>query len=224
MSERAESVRIAVAPGVELAGLISVPGDALGGVIFAHGSGSSRLSPRNRQVADGLHRVGLATLLFDLLTEPEDATDQRTAEFRFDIQLLGDRLHRVTTWARDHPSLHGFPIGYFGASTGAAAALHAAAQDAAVDVRAIVSRGGRPDLAGERLQHVRAPTLLIVGSRDTEVLALNRRAAEHLYAPHQIEIVAGATHLFEEPGALDEVVRLAASWFLAHLVDRDTPS
>jgi putative phosphoribosyl transferase len=225
MTDPAESVTISVAPDIALAGLVSVPDDARGCVVFAHGSGSGRLSPRNQQVADGLHRVGLATLLFDLLTEPEDDTDRRTAEFRFDIDLLASRLHGVTAWARTYPSLRGLRIGYFGASTGAAAALQAAADANADDVvEAIVSRGGRPDLAGPHLQHVRAPTLLIVGSLDTEVLALNRQAAQHLSALHQIEIGAGASHLFEEPGTLDEVVRLAAWWFVEHLIERGTPS
>jgi putative phosphoribosyl transferase len=199
------------ARGVALAGLLSVPRDAEGLVIFAHGSGSGRLSPRNQSVARALQENGLATLLFDLLTEAEERMDARTRALRFDIDLLTDRLVGALDWASRQPRLAGLPIGLFGASTGAAAALRAAA--ARPDqVAAVVSRGGRPDLAGDALEAVRAPTLLIVGGDDPEVLALNRTAAGRLVAPHRVLIVRGATHLFEEPGALDEVARAAAEW------------
>lgn len=205
------SVRIP-ADGVALAGTVSVPSTAGGLVIFAHGSGSSHLSPRNVAVARGLNQVGLATLLFDLLTE-EEATDRRLV---FDVPLLGSRLMIATAWAEEDAATRGLPRGYFGASTGSAAALWAAA-DRASGTRAVVSRGGRPDLVDGRLEDVTAPTLLIVGGRDTEVLALNRAAAERLRCHHRIEVVPGATHLFEEPGALERVGHLAAAWFLRYL-------
>jgi putative phosphoribosyl transferase len=195
-----------------LAGELTHPIDAHGLVIFAHGSGSSRRSPRNRMVASALNEAGLATLLFDLLTEREAPR----RELVFDIPLLARRLELVTRWAVDDPITADLPVGYFGASTGAAAALRAAA--AAHDVvRAVVSRGGRPDLAADRLAHVAAPTLLIVGSHDREVLELNRRAAAMLRCPHQLTVVRGAGHLFEEPGALETVARLAGDWFAEHL-------
>ncbi len=192
---------------VPLGGHLTVPEAAFGIVVFAHGSGSSRFSPRNQAVARALHEARLATLLFDLLTDTEAAARTNV----FDIELLADRLTSATAWLEQSPAAH-LPIGYFGASTGAAAALWAAgAPEAAVS--AVVSRGGRPDLAGERLGTVRAPTLLIVGGHDDVVLELNRQAASALRCEHRVEIIPGATHLFEEPGALDHVARLAADWF-----------
>lgn len=198
--------------GVVLAGDLTLPHHPRGLVVFAHGSGSSRLSPRNRQVAARLNRAGLGTLLFDLLTDDEG----RRRELVFDIPLLAHRLEAVTRWAIIEPDTKGLPIGYFGASTGAAAALWAASGVGNV-VRAVVCRGGRPDLAAERLPRLRAPTLLVVGSRDPEVLALNRRAAAMLRCPHSLLVVRGAGHLFAEPGTLEEVARVAADWFGAHL-------
>ena len=192
---------------VPLAGHLTVPEGAAGIIVFAHGSGSSRFSPRNQAVAGSLHEASLATLLFDLLTDDEAAARANV----FDIELLGDRLRAATAWLGQSPAAR-LPIGYFGASTGAAAALWAAgAPDAAVV--AVVSRGGRPDLAGERLATVRAPTLLIVGGHDDDVLELNREAASALRCEHRVDVVPGATHLFEEPGALEQVARLAADWF-----------
>lgn len=205
------SVRIA-AGTVELDGDLVVPAGARGLVIFVHGSGSSRHSPRNREVAAVLHRSGFATLLFDLLTMQEGGR----RELVFDIDLLAGRLAAVTRWALGDPQVGGLPIGYFGASTGAAAALRAAAA-LGDTVRAVVSRGGRPDLAEGDLDRVHAPTLLLVGSRDPQVLELNRRAARHLAGPHEIRSVRGATHLFEEPGALEAVADQAAQWFASHL-------
>jgi putative phosphoribosyl transferase len=199
------------AGGVRLAGHLTVPAGATGVVVFAHGSGSSRHSPRNRLVADELNASGLATLLFDLLT-PTEAFDRANT---FNIELLARRLRTVTQWVHRRPDLAALGIGYFGASTGAAAALRAAADEPSV--RAVVSRGGRPDLAAPRLAEVHAPTLLIVGSRDAQVRDLNRRAADELSCPHTIEIVPGATHLFEEPGTLEAASRLARDWFVYHL-------
>ncbi|KUH37113.1 MULTISPECIES: phosphoribosyltransferase family protein [Streptomyces] len=198
-----------VADGVRLAGDLVLPDRAPGVVVFAHGSGSGRLSPRNRAVARALQRQGLGTLLFDLLTETEGEDRERV----FDIPLLARRLARATAWLRRAQAP---PVCYFGASTGAAAALTAAAEPDA-DVAAIVSRGGRPDLAGARLDDVRAPVLLIVGGADASVLPLNRRAAGRLRCEHAVEVVPGATHLFEEPGAMEQVEQLAAAWFLGHL-------
>jgi len=198
--------------GEAISGELTLPDDARGLVLFAHGSGSSRHSPRNRAVAAQLNQAGLATLLFDLLTEREAADRARV----FDISLLAERLAAVSRWTRTEPELGPLGLGYFGASTGAAAALVAAAE-MADDVRAVVSRGGRPDLAGERLEAVRAPTLLIVGSLDTEVLALNREASRRLGGPSEVSVVPGAGHLFEEPGTLDAVSGLAADWFARHL-------
>lgn len=201
------------ADGVELEGAFEAPAQAMGLVIFAHGSGSSRLSPRNRFVAIELRRFGLATLLIDLLTDVEDLEGRH----RFDIPLLADRLHATIRWACAYPLAMGLPIGLFGASTGAAAALEVAARcgDA---ICAVVSRGGRPDLApAGSLAKVAAPTLLIVGSADTDVIDLNEAALVRLNCPRQLRIVAGATHLFEEPGTLEEVARLAAGWFGQHL-------
>jgi putative phosphoribosyl transferase len=198
-----------------LAGDLAVPENATGLVIFAHGSGSSRHSPRNRHVAAILNRHGLATLLLDLLT-PEEELDRRNV---FDIPLLAERLLAATAWAKEQPELGGLPIGYFGASTGAAAALSAAA-DAGDRISAVVSRGGRPDLAAPRLPDVRASVLLVVGGHDPVVLNLNREALDRLRCPAELKIVPGATHLFEEPGALDDVARLATDWFRRHLAAR----
>lgn len=193
---------------VELAGTLGLPGDPSCLVIFAHGSGSSRFSPRNRRVAAHLHAAGMATLLFDLLT----AVEESTGGYVFDVPVLAARLTAVTEWAMARPELAGLPIGYFGASTGAAAALVAAA---ATDspVKAIVSRGGRPDLALGFLRPVAAPTLLIVGSLDAEVLELNKMAAAELRCLTKLEIVPGASHLFSEPGTLDKAAELAQDWF-----------
>jgi putative phosphoribosyl transferase len=202
--------------GAELSGTFSGPASPQGLVVFAHGSGSSRFSPRNRYVATQLHGVGLSTLLFDLLTRDEERIDDQTSELRFDIALLSSRLVQVTDWVLASPLTKMLPLGYFGASTGAAAALMAAAERPTA-VRAVVSRGGRPDLAGDRLGDVRAPTLLIVGGRDPQVIDLNQRASEQMVAPRKLVIVPGATHLFEEPGTLDAVARLAGEWFRANL-------
>ena len=195
-------------PPVVLTGDLTVPPNAEGLVVFAHGSGSSRLSARNRQVAAALNESGFATLLFDLLTTDEEADRANV----FDVELLSARLLAATRWAMAAPDTAQLPIGYFGASTGAAAALCAAAE-LGEDIRAVVSRGGRPDMAGECLSRVSAPTLLIVGGADRQVLALNEQAAGLLVCPHEIEVVPGATHLFEEPGALEHVAALASTWF-----------
>jgi dienelactone hydrolase len=200
-----------------LRGDLVVPEKAAGIVLFAHGSGSSRLSPRNRQVAAVLQRSSLATLLFDLLTEREEAVDRVGGQLRFDIDLLARRLRTATDWVAAQPDLSELPLGYFGASTGAAAALVAAAERPQA-VAAVVSRGGRPDLAGEALGRVAAPTLLIVGGDDQPVLALNREAMRRMRGLVELEIVPGATHLFEEPGTLDRAAALAARWFRRHLV------
>ena len=205
--------------GVTLEGDLSVPGGARGVVIFAHGSGSSRHSPRNRYVARQLVAAGLGTLLIDLLTEEEETVDLRTAHLRFDIGLLARRLAGATEWLREGAATLSLRVGYFGASTGGGAALVAAAERPG-DVAAVVSRGGRPDLAGPALSRVQAPTLLIVGGRDTPVIAMNREAMAQMRAETRLEIVPGATHLFEEPGALEEVARLAREWFLRFL-ERD---
>ncbi len=196
----------------ELEASLTVPPGAHGLVLFAHGSGSSRHSPRNQFVAGQLQAVGLGTLLLDLLTASEGEIDARTAHLRFDIALLAGRLEQATEWARANPDLRELPRGYFGASTGAAAALVAAGQTPDA-VRAIVSRGGRPDMAGPYLGYVTAPVLLIVGGNDVSVIRLNRLAMRELRCPRQLEIVPGATHLFEEPGALEHVAHLAADWF-----------
>lgn len=194
-----------------LTGDLTVPPDARALVLFAHGSGSSRHSPRNREVAAGLRTAGLGTLLIDLLTEEEERQDARTAELRFDISLLGRRLVAALDWLAREPDTSGLPVVLFGASTGAGAALAAAAQRPD-RVRAVVSRGGRPDLAGDALDAVRAPVLLIVGGRDAHVLRLNEEAARRLPAPTTLHVVPGATHLFEEPGALDQVTEAARQW------------
>ena len=200
-----------------LHGDLAVPAGPVGLVLFAHGSGSSRLSSRNRQVAASLQQAGLATLLFDLLTQDEEAVDIHTRHYRFDIPLLAQRMERATAWIDTLPGLRELPLGFFGASTGSAAALIAAAR-LGDRVRAVVSRGGRPDLAGpETLAAVLAPTLLLVGGDDTEVITLNRQAFEHLRCTKDLVIVPGATHLFEEPGTLERVCELAASWFRRYL-------
>ena len=204
------------AGAITLDGNLGVPAGARGIVLFAHGSGSSRHSPRNRYVAGVLRAAGLATLLMDLLTADEEAIDLQTQRLRFDISLLADRLVGATDWLAQNPETRDLTIGYFGASTGAAAALVAAAQrpDA---VGAIVSRGGRPDLAGAALARVRAPTLLVVGGNDISVIGMNQEAMAQLHVETKLEIVPGATHLFEEPGALEEVARLAREWFERYL-------
>lgn len=209
-------VRVQAGTG-RLEGDLVAPAGARGVVLFAHGSGSSRHSPRNRYVAGVLQQSGLATLLIDLLTPEEEAIDARTAHLRFDIGLLAERLVGAINWLTLEPGTAALPIGCFGASTGAGAALVAAAVRPD-DVAAVVSRGGRPDLAGEALGRVHAPTLLIVGGADVPVIRLNRQALEQLTAPEkELVIVPGATHLFEEPGTLEEVARLAADWFTRHL-------
>jgi putative phosphoribosyl transferase len=211
-----DSVQV-TAGSVRLAGDLIVPAQAQGIVLFAHGSGSGRHSPRNQYVANVLHEAGLATLLIDLLTVEEEAVDVQTAHLRFDIDLLAERLVGATDWLTRNPVTANLAIGYFGASTGAGAALVAAAQRPEV-AHAVVSRGGRPDLAGPALAEVRAPTLLIVGGNDVPVIGLNRQALAQLGATEkQLVIVPGATHLFEEPGALEEVARLAAEWFTHYL-------
>jgi putative phosphoribosyl transferase len=205
------------APGVgNLTGDLTIRGDARGIVLFAHGSGSSRRSPRNRDVAEQLRERGLATMLIDLLTPDEGRADEMDRHLRFDIGLLAERLEGVTRWLGEEPSTKALPLGLFGASTGAAAALVAAAHLPG-QVGAVVSRGGRPDLAGSALGDVEAPTLLIVGGRDDVVLDLNREALDHLGGDTRLEVVPEATHLFEEPGALEQVADLAGAWFLQHL-------
>lgn len=199
-----------------LEGELSLPQNPEGMVLFAHGSGSSRFSPRNQFVAQALQQGGLATLLFDLLTAREEVEDARTARLRFDMDRLARRLMAAAAYLRERTDTRRLPIGYFGASSGAGAALLAAAQRPD-GIGAVVSRGGRPDLAGAALARVLAPTLLIVGSRDEQVLRLNQEALAQINAPKRLAIVPGATHLFEEPGALDEVASLARDWFLQHL-------
>lgn len=211
----ADSIVIPVRGG-QIAADLRRPGRTLGLVIFAHGSGSSRFSSRNRAVAGVLEQHGFATLLLDLLTQAEEAVDVRTTEYRFDVNLLAERVVMATDWARHRKDLAALPIGYFGASTGAAAALLAAAERPS-DVGAIVSRGGRPDLAGRALPRVQAPTLLVVGGDDEPVIELNRSAMRAMHALVRLEIVPGATHLFEEPGTLEDVMKLAADWFARYL-------
>jgi putative phosphoribosyl transferase len=211
-SER--EVRVVVPEGV-LGAMLVVPANAKGLVIFAHGSGSSRFSPRNHFVAQQLNGAGFSTLLMDLLTQAEEGRDELAAGFRFDIAFLARRLQSATQWAKKR--LAGQTIGYFGASTGAAAALVAAAE-AGDAIAAVVSRGGRPDLAGEALPHVKAPTLLIVGGDDRPVIEMNRQAQTRLHCPSELVIVPGAGHLFEEPGSLERVAGLATAWFERHLV------
>lgn len=208
---RDDEVRVPI-DDVVVAGHLTVPAQPRGIVVFAHGSGSSRRSPRNRYVADVLVAAGFATLLFDLLTP----TEERNRANVFDIELLARRLIGVTAWLRDQDATAGLRVGYFGASTGGGAALRAAA-DPAVDIAAVVSRGGRPDLAGQWLTRVGCPTLLIVGGRDETVLELNRQAGAQIPVECRIAVVAGATHLFEEPGALEQVAALARDWFCDHI-------
>jgi putative phosphoribosyl transferase len=203
---------------VKLPATLNHPEDAAGVVLFAHGSGSSRFSPRNRYVAGVLQSHGIATVLLDLLTEDEEAIDRRTAQLRFNIPLLAKRLAGATSWTVRQAELRGLQVGYFGASTGAAAALLAAARHPG-QIAAIVSRGGRPDLAGEALGSVRAPTLLIAGGNDGVVIELNRQALAELGClEKKLVIIPGATHLFEEPGKLEEVAQVAAEWFAEHFL------
>ena len=201
---------------VYLDGLLYVPEDACGLVLFVHGSGSSRFSVRNQYVARVLNEAGLATLLFDLFTPDEDDIDSQTRQYRFDIGFLASRLIDTTQWCIKQPMLQSLRIGYFGASTGGGAALVAAATKPNM-IHAVVSRGGRPDLAGDFLSSVHAPTLLIVGGNDTVVIQLNNKAMKRLNCTKKMEIIPGATHLFEEPGTLNEVARIAKQWFISHL-------
>jgi putative phosphoribosyl transferase len=217
-SERA--VHVPAGP-VGLEGDLTLPPGAIGVVLFAHGSGSSRHSPRNRYVAHLLNEASLGTLLLDLLTTQEEAVDRRTGHLRFDINLLAERLMAATDWLQREPDTGRLPFGYFGASTGAAAALVAAAERPRA-VRAVVSRGGRPDLAGPALPRVQAPTLLIVGGEDVQVIELNRQALAQLRVEARLVIIPGATHLFEEPGALDQVAAYARAWFERHFMPEDT--
>ncbi|MBI4835003.1 MAG: dienelactone hydrolase family protein [Planctomycetes bacterium] len=213
--EKSQLVRIP-SQGAVLEGDLDIPSGAGQVILFAHGSGSSRFSPRNRFVAQELRKAGFATLLADLLSPEEEQIDSRTAHLRFDIGFLARRLISVTDWLRENETTSNFKIGYFGASTGAAAALVSAVKRREA-VGAIVSRGGRPDLAEEALPLVRAPTLLIVGGNDFEVIEMNRAALDLLESKKELVIVPGATHLFEEPGALEEVARLASGWFTRYL-------
>jgi putative phosphoribosyl transferase len=201
---------------VSLEGDLCIPSNASGLVVFAHGSGSSRKSSRNRYVAQVLRQTGLATLLFDLLTIEEEKMDMQTGRYRFDIRMLANRLVSTTQWLKENPETKDMNIGYFGASTGAAAALLAAAEHSD-DIGAVVSRGGRPDLARPALPYVKSPTLLIVGGHDLPVMAINRDAYSELRAEKKLVVIPGATHLFEEPGALEEVAKLATNWFANYL-------
>lgn len=211
-----QTYQVLIERDVKLDGFLNIPEHPCGVVLFAHGSGSSRYSPRNQFVARALHDAGMATMLVDLLTAREEESDQYTGHLRFNIDLLGERVAQVTDWLTQYPATRDLNIGYFGASTGAAAALVAAVHYPQV-VKAIVSRGGRPDLAKSYLDRVDSPTLLIVGEKDTQVITLNRMAYSLLHCPKQIEIVAGATHLFEEPGTLEQVAQLASRWFKEYL-------
>jgi putative phosphoribosyl transferase len=214
-AEEAVVIRVPNGAGAIEADL-RIPERAKGLVVFAHGSGSSRFSRRNRAVAEFLDARGFATLLLDLLTHAEEVVDVQTRQHRFDIDLLGRRVVVATDWAQERDDLSSLPLGYFGASTGAAAAIIGAAARPAI-VRAIVSRGGRPDLAAPALPNVAAPTLLIVGGRDEPVIDMNREAMQRMKAKATLEIVPGATHLFEEPGTLEQVMELASAWFQTHL-------
>jgi dienelactone hydrolase len=218
---QALTLRIPV-DGVTLMADLAIPADAHGIVIFAHGSGSSRHSPRNQFVARVLQQSDFGTLLMDLLTEKEEAVDNQTREMRFDISLLGRRLTDTVDWLATQPAYKHLPIGIFGASTGAAAALVTAA-DRPIVVKSVVSRGGRPDLAGESLPRVKAPTLMIVGAYDDAVMELNQQAMKRMQAPVEMKIVPRATHLFEEPGALAHVADLASQWFWDYLKVRNLP-
>jgi dienelactone hydrolase len=219
-----ESTQVWIPIGdLALEGILQIPKTACGLVVFVHGSGSSRHSGRNQQVARHLQADGLATLLFDLLTAAEERVDMRTRHLRFDIELLSSRVIAATDWLVQQPATQKLPLGYFGASTGAAAALFAAAARPEV-ARAVVSRGGRPDLAASILASVQAPTLLIVGGDDTPVIVMNKHALGGLVAIKQLEIIPGAAHLFEEAGALEEVARLASEWFQRYLVPENLPA
>jgi len=211
-----ENLDIIIPIASNLKGILSIPEEAKGLILFAHGSGSSRFSSRNQYVAKKLQEAQFATLLFDLLTAEEESVDEYSYEYRFDIPLLAIRLVDVTKWCLSEEQLHSLPIAYFGASTGAAAALIAASQLPEM-IKAVVSRGGRPDLAEGALNKVKAPTLLIIGGLDTEVIQLNECAFIQLNCPKKMEIVPGATHLFEEPGKLEEVVNLSSEWFVRNL-------
>lgn len=218
-AERADGIKMAVQvplDGQLLPGDLTVPAKPQGIVLFAHGSGSSRHSPRNQYVSHTLHQRHLATLLIDLLTAQEDVIDERTAEYRFDIPMLADRLVTIVDWLRGRKETASLPVGLFGASTGGGAALIAAAQRPS-EIAAIVSRGGRPDLAGASLPNVTTPTLLIVGGLDSPVIQMNRDAMEQMPGEVKLEIVPGATHLFEEPGTLERAADLAGAWFVRHL-------
>jgi putative phosphoribosyl transferase len=212
-------VQFSAGPAI-LSGNLTIPTNAVAMILFAHGSGSSRHSPRNQFVARTLNHAGLGTLLFDLLTPEEEALDIHTREHRFNISLLAERLVYATMWATQHEQTRSLQLGYFGSSTGAAAALVAAAE-LSQDIGAIVSRGGRPDLAGDSLSKVQAPTLLIVGGNDDVVIELNEMARDQMRCEVKLEIIPGATHLFEEPGALEKVARLASDWFAAHLAQNN---
>jgi putative phosphoribosyl transferase len=215
MSNQELELKIPVG-NVIVKGNLNLPDQAKGIILFAHGSGSGRFSPRNQYVARELNKSRIGTLLFDLLTMDEEQADIITAEYRFNIKLLAQRLLGATIWLKDQPKTRTLSVGYFGASTGAAAALIAAAK-LPKDIFAVVSRGGRPDLAGDYLHDVVAPTLLLVGGLDAEVIELNRQAQSRMTNPNKLEIIPGATHLFEEPGKLEIVARLAADWFLKYL-------
>ena len=206
-----------------LSGNLTIPKDTVAVVLFAHGSGSSRHSPRNQFVARTLNEAGLGTLLFDLLTPGEEEIDTRTGEHRFNIGLLAQRLVQATEWAKQQSETRDLRVGYFGSSTGGGAALVAAAELPS-EVGAVVSRGGRPDLAGDALPKVQAPTLLIVGGNDDIVIELNEMARDRMKCEVKLEIVPGATHLFEEAGALEKVAKLASDWFVSRLGDKATPS
>ncbi|HEY4699967.1 MAG TPA: alpha/beta family hydrolase [Nitrososphaerales archaeon] len=211
-----EDVTISIGRAI-IEGYLMIPQGAKGIVIFAHGSGSGRFSPRNQYVAKVLNGVGIGTLLIDLLTREEEEIDATTGKFRFDIDLLALRLEDATEWLKKNPATRSLSLGYFGASTGAAAALIAATMYPK-DVRTVVSRGGRPDLAMQHLQKVKVPTLFIVGGKDTVVIELNKKAMEQVPAEKKLEIIHDATHLFEEPGKLEKVAKISADWFLAHFI------
>src|SRR5205814_6082962 len=217
MSTNIDMIEVQISAGAAtLDGNLTIVREAKGLVLFAHGSGSSRHSPRNQFVARTLNEAGLGTLLFDLLTSEEETIDMQTREVRFNIHLLAERLVHATKWAKEQEQTRDLHMGYFGSSTGGAAAL-VAAIEVPQEVRAVVSRGGRPDLAGEALPKVQVPTLLIVGGNDDVVIELNEQARDRMRCEVKLEIVPGATHLFEEPGALEKVATLASDWFVAHL-------
>jgi putative phosphoribosyl transferase len=215
MREKRKAVQIPSGE-VIINGNLDVPERSIGIVLFAHGSGSSRFSPRNTYVADLMNKKGIASLLIDLLTAEEEAVDEYTGQYRFDVNMLAERLVNSTKWLKQNPATNKLATGYFGASTGAAAALIAAAE-LPDEVKAVVSRGGRPDLAGEYLAKVKTPTLLIVGGDDTEVLEMNKQALKLIRVEKRLEVVPGATHLFEEPGTLQDAAVLAINWFEKHL-------